>query len=729
MSDLSLYRKKQRQDAIAKWFISIIGVGTILSVLAIILVIFLEILPLFTSNTLYKKGELKLPPNIVMTSMGPWFEKALALDKAGELHIYDLKSKSEEKKMSLGREGMTILEAFRGLDDATTLRWSDHTLTRIKLGFRPTFDEKSQRTIVFNPKTEMESVKFSSDIKYGISAKADGGMNIFAAITESGELELQTITKEENFLGEVEESKRKFEAPTKSKFAFVAINEPGNRLYSITEDGILEFWDIKSNKLVSRGHLRFDLSSRRITALTSMLGVDEAAIAFDNGDLEVAALASIDGGYLQPVIIHKVKVSESKIHQLISSPRNRTLFAINEQNEMIAWYSTNHRTLMQKKMEKKVDAMTISSRGHGISLQQEGDSMTMWHWDSPHPEAGFKAFFGEIWYAGYAKPSYTWQSSSGSNDFESKISLVPLIYGSIKGAIYAMLFSVPLSVFAALYTSVFAGARVRSIIKPIIEMMSAIPSVVVGFLGALWLAPIIDGHLLEIVVSLPVILVMLALLPVVMGQVKGKDLMMLNPGIVLIVSGMGLMISFIIGMPISSVLENSFFDGDFRNWLIETLGGSYDMRNSIIIGITLGFAVIPIIYTISEDSISSVPKGLLSASLALGATPWQTAWRVVLPAASPGIFAAVTLGLGRAVGETMIVLMATGNTPIMNINIFEGFRALSANIAVEMPEAPVGGTLYRTLFLSAGVLLVFTSFLNTITEMVRHRLSKTYSKL
>jgi len=101
----------------------------------------------------------------------------------------------------------------------------------------------------------------------------------------------------------------------------------------------------------------------------------------------------------------------------------------------------------------------------------------------------------------------------------------------------------------------------------------------------------------------------------------------------------------------------------------------------------------------------------------------------VLPTASPGIFAAMTLGLGRAVGETMIVLMATGNTPIMDVNIFEGFRALSANIAVEMPEAPAGGTLYRTLFLSAAVLLLFTSVLNMVTEMVRHRLAKNYSKL
>jgi phosphate transport system permease protein len=142
----------------------------------------------------------------------------------------------------------------------------------------------------------------------------------------------------------------------------------------------------------------------------------------------------------------------------------------------------------------------------------------------------------------------------------------------------------------------------------------------------------------------------------------------------------------------------------------------------------LGFAVIPIVFSMSEDALSSVPKGLTTASLALGANRWETAWKIVLPAASPGIFAAIVLGFGRAIGETMIVLMATGNTPILDINIFNGLRALSANIAVEIPEAPQGGSLYRVLFLSAGILLVFTSVLNSISEIIRQRLRKTYSK-
>jgi phosphate transport system permease protein len=143
----------------------------------------------------------------------------------------------------------------------------------------------------------------------------------------------------------------------------------------------------------------------------------------------------------------------------------------------------------------------------------------------------------------------------------------------------------------------------------------------------------------------------------------------------------------------------------------------------------MGFAVIPIIYTISEDAMSNVPQHLISGSLALGATRWQTAVRVVIPTAAAGVFSAVMIGFGRAVGETMIVLMATGNTPIMDWNIFNGFRTLSANIAVEIPEAPRGGTLYRVLFLTALLLFIITFLVNTGAEIVRQRVREKYQKL
>ena len=162
--------------------------------------------------------------------------------------------------------------------------------------------------------------------------------------------------------------------------------------------------------------------------------------------------------------------------------------------------------------------------------------------------------------------------------------------------------------------------------------------------------------------------------------------------------------------------------------MYETLNVTYDQRNSLVVGFALGFAVIPIIFTISEDALSNVPESLTSASLALGASRWQTVYRVVVPAAAGGIFAAIMLGLGRAIGETMIVLMATGNTPILDLSPFNGFRAMSACIAVEIPEAPVGGTLYRILFLTAFLLFIFTFAINSIAARISDKLRKKYAR-
>jgi phosphate transport system permease protein len=175
-------------------------------------------------------------------------------------------------------------------------------------------------------------------------------------------------------------------------------------------------------------------------------------------------------------------------------------------------------------------------------------------------------------------------------------------------------------------------------------------------------------------------------------------------------------------------IEVNVFHGNFRQWIFDVLQRPYDQLNALVVAFGLGFAVIPIIFSISEDALSNIPYSLTAASLALGASRWQTLWRVIFPSASPGIFAAVMIGFGRAVGETMIVFMAAGNVPLTDPNPFNGFRTLAANIAVEMPEAAVGGTLYRVLFLCAVMLFAMTFLLNTLAEVVRQHLRKKYGK-
>jgi phosphate transport system permease protein len=269
----------------------------------------------------------------------------------------------------------------------------------------------------------------------------------------------------------------------------------------------------------------------------------------------------------------------------------------------------------------------------------------------------------------------------------------------------------------------------RRMVKPTIEIMEALPTVILGFLAGLWLAPLMEGNLAAVLllfVVLPSGIVLSGFLwtrlPTSLRHVVPagwEPATLVLP--VLVLSWM----CFVLGGPV----ENAFFAGNLPQWISSELGIDYSQRNSLVVGIAMGFAVIPVIFSIAEDAVFGVPKHLSYGSLALGATPWQTLVRVVLPTASPGIFSAIMIGFGRAVGETMIVLMATGNTPIMDWNIFEGMRTLSANIAVEMPESEVHSTHYRVLFLAALVLFLFTFLFNTAAEVIRQRLRRKYSTI
>ncbi len=245
-------------------------------------------------------------------------------------------------------------------------------------------------------------------------------------------------------------------------------------------------------------------------------------------------------------------------------------------------------------------------------------------------------------WAGYDKPEFIWQPVGQIH----KYNLVPLFVGSLKTTLIGLLFAVPLAVAAAIYVSQLARPRLRETIKPAIEMLSGIPSVVVGFFALLVMA---------------------------------------------------------------TVLQKTF---------------GYETRlNAFVAGIALGFAVIPVVFSIAEDALTSVPQSFTHAALALGASRWQTAWQVVLPAALPGVFAAVVLGFGRAIGETMIVLMVC-SASVMSWSIFDSARSITTTIAAEMAEAVSGGHHYRILFMLGALLFAVTFASNMVADVVMHRLKR-----
>ncbi|HCM1364123.1 TPA: ABC transporter permease subunit [Vibrio parahaemolyticus] len=418
----------------------------------------------------------------------------------------------------------------------------------------------------------------------------------------------------------------------------------------------------------------------------------------------------------------------SELKYLLPDSHRKGFYSFYTNGTLQSHYTTSEKLVLFKRAYKQAPAIAAMSNNERYLITWNDDSLKVAEVDNSYPEVSLSSLWQKVWYEGYPEPEFVWQSTSASDNFEAKFSLVPIAFGTIKAAMFAMLFSVPLAVLGAIYTAYFMSPRMRRVVKPSIELMEALPTVIIGFLAGLWFAPIVEDHLITVVVMLFV----LPLSTMVMGGLwalipqslrnrlpNGWHALVLMPVILLLIG---------IGVWISPSIEQTFFGGDMRLFLTNH-GIGFDQRNSLVVGLAMGFAVIPTIFTIAEDAIFSVPKHLSDGSLALGATPWQTLIYVVLLTASPGIFSAIMMGLGRAVGETMIVLMATGNTPLMDWNILEGLRSLSATIAVELPESEVGSSHYRLLFLAALILFVFTFAVNALAELVRQRLRDKYRAL
>jgi phosphate transport system permease protein len=394
---------------------------------------------------------------------------------------------------------------------------------------------------------------------------------------------------------------------------------------------------------------------------------------------------------------------------LLSSPQSPNSALNNIQLQSV--YTTSDKIVTDSQVPStSVRAFALSNNNHHALVLSDG-TMYRAYLPNQHQEISLSALWQKVWYESYPEPEFIWQTTAASDDFEAKYSLVPIAFGTIKAALFAMLFSVPIAVFGAIYTAYFMSSKMRRVVKPTIELMEALPTVIIGFLAGLWFAPIVETHLPAILL----LLVALPLLSLLSGAVwcaipkayTSKLPSGLHPFTLIPV----ILIAIYLAMTFSSDMEVMLFNGDARVFLAKH-GIDFDQRNALVVGFAMGFAVIPTIFTIAEDAIFSVPKHLSDGSLALGATQWQTLIYVVLLTASPGIFSAVMMGLGRAVGETMIVLMATGNTPILDWNIFEGMRTLSATMAVELPESEVGSSHYRLLFLMAIILFSFTCVVN-----------------
>jgi phosphate transport system permease protein len=560
-----------------------------------------------------------------------------------------------------------------------------------------------------------------------------GGV-IVAAGTQAGEIAMAVFSSRTNLMtGQVQVQRQDYALPSIGRpVAQILLPASLRHIFAIDDRGQLFSFDIVDlNNPFLLEEIRVVPEGVRGTAAEFLVGTRSVIFGGSDGSVRQWFLVRDDETQRSHMtLIRSFRSHEGEVTFIEPEYLRKGFLTGDDRGNVALHYATSTATLATLSVgDQPIERLAMGPvNSLALIASRDSDVLRVLEIQNPHPQSSLSALWGRVWYEGRAQPEFIWQSSSADDAFEAKLSLVPLSVGTLKAALFAMLLATPLAIMGAIYTAYFMAPAIRKIVKPSIELMEALPTVILGFLAGIWLAPYVENNLPILVtgaVLLPAMILLAGFawsrLPLrVRGFVpSGWEVLLLVP--VVILTGWFVVTS-------SPWIEIAFFDGSMRQWFTD-VGIPYDQRNALIVGMAMGFAVIPTIFSIAEDAVFSVPRHLTQGSLALGATPWQTVTGVVLLTASPGMFSAVMIGFGRAVGETMIVLMASGNSPIVNFNIFEGMRTLAANIAVELPETAVGSTHFRVLFLSALVLLVFTFVLNTAAEVVRQRLRKRYASL
>ncbi len=724
------YGQRAFKDLLARYFVSIGGISVIIAILLIFFYLLSVVIPMFESAEVDIDKTFAAPGDGASLYLGLEEQGTMGLrvTDQGQMIFFN----TEDQQVTLNhqlpvRSGITSLASTI---DRIVVGYSDGHALVVKYKFETSYPE-NVRTVTpavsFPLGEEPLLLDEEQQPLLQIAMQLSGEEAGFAAVTQDNRLVFSRYVREESFITEeiTSELDTRSVANVEGQVRSIALTPELDHIYVAKDGSKLYDYALDSDGITDAPE-KFTFDSE-ISRIQLLLGGVSLLIALDNGEIQQWMPVRNEQDIKTLTYIRNFHENQKPISMIASEQRRKGFAVADNQGAITIYYSTSQRTLANlNTIDADVRQMTWSARAQHLLVEDVNNQLHLYKVHNEYPEVSWDVLWGKVFYEGYDEEDYIWQSSASNNDFEPKLSLMPLSFGTIKAAFYAMLFAVPIAILGAMFTAQFMAPKMRQTVKPSIEIMEALPTVILGFLAGLWLAPYVENHLagvFTVMILFPIAFIFCAyiwgLLPN-KSVYEGWEAALLIPVVLFVIW---------LSMTLSGPIENVFFNGDLRSYLSNEWGLTYDQRNSLVVGIIMGFAVIPTIFSIAEDAIFSVPQHLVRGSLALGATRWQTMMFVILPAASPGIFSAVMMGFGRAVGETMIVLMATGNTPLMDMSIFQGMRTLAANIAVEVPEAEVASTHYRVLFLAALILFLFTFVFNTLAESIRHRLRKRYAGL
>ncbi|MGE3334323.1 MAG: ABC transporter permease [Rhodospirillaceae bacterium] len=842
-------------DKAADWIIRIGGIGVIVAVFGIMVFLAQVVVPLFTGASVEGSSSAKITPGprALMEVIDEYKVVSTSVDATGKVHAFHIATGTELDAPAFdlgGNEVSAFNRTLNGRDLAFGFADGTLRLGTLKVGGAVVDNAQVPQNLkrlndsdftdgqaIYTAISPEQTRVVSIAVELGEATQVAPAGTAIAAIDYrlGGTVERPTrsfITVDAAGIGRLSRTESRTNMLTGATTTTLTSSElPGlpanvhvhallmtnnaDQVYVAEETGNIYRYDTRSFAKPDLAET-VDLlpGDATVGAIGFLIGEQSLVIGGTDGSVNVYFRlqrpdAKTSDGY-QLVRAHTLEPHTKPVVAMDASQRGKLFVTADAGGEVWVRHSTSEQVLLKlAARDAKIDTVALAPRENGIVAITSDGQAHAWNVAVPHPETTLQTIFGKVWYEGYPEPDLTWQSSSGTDAFEPKLSLVPLIFGTLKATIYSLLFAIPIALGAAIYTSEFVHHRVRAVVKPTMELMASLPSVVLGFIAALILAPLVETWIAAI---------FCAFIVVPAGLFAGAYLWQLLPSnIALRYGGLpkfiliftALLATGLVAFALGPWFERIFFAGDLKAWSTgghgestpftamlvfpfaflalfmstqglvgerfghilrgedRTLAGltdlgrwvvtliaagvfsylaalalvligmdprggivdTYVQRNTLVVGFAMGFAVIPIIYTISEDALNAVPEHLRAASLGCGATDWQTAIFVILPTAMSGVFSAIMVGMGRAVGETMIVVMAAGNTPLLEWNIFSGLRALSANIAVELPEAVRDSTLYRMLFLAALTLFVMTFAVNTFAELIRQRFRKRAAQL
>lgn len=736
------YRKVK--NSLARWIITLGGISVLFTLVLIFMYLLYVIKPIFESARVDAKVQFVIPEQykVLATGVDELKEVAYSITEQGNINFYQLVDgagyKAGEKILSqqLVADGETLVQLVNVGQNKKLLLDSAGNVQLVVPSFAANFDS-GERVIIPSVRYPLGEAYLPIDENNVALSKLSFAMDdekaIFVGFTQDKRLIKTTLLAEDDFSYDIAYEVEYQEIDYAAKHINDILVSPDLAMVFVRQDDQVAVFSLDEGselKATIIPQLAQNKSTpNHLTSMALLSGGSSILLGDDNGSVSQWFEVATDQGR-EFKEIRRFKVSENEpVIAIYTEQFRKSFYTATPSGEMGMFYTTSEADLWRGNLHQgNAQALAIAPRSDALVFFTANE-LAIFTVENEHPEVTWQALWQEVWYEGYPEPEFIWQSTSGSDDFEAKFSLVPISFGTMKAAMYAMMFAVPIALTAAIYTAYFMTSSMRRKVKPTIELMEALPTVILGFLAGLWLAPIIEIYLPAICLLLVFIPSSVFITAFAWHKLPRQYKTLIPETWAPIILIPAILLAGYAAFALSPVLELHLFGGDVRQYITNDLGIDFDQRNALVVGIAMGFAVIPTIFSMAEDAIFSVPKHLTSGSLALGATQWQTLIKVVLLTASPGIFSAVMMGLGRAVGETMIVLMATGNTPILDWSIFQGMRTLAANIAVEMPESEVGSSHYRILFLAAFVLFVFTFVLNTLAEFIRQRLREKYSSL